>query len=170
MRMKAALASALAFHPRLIILDEPLSGLDPLVRDDLMECLLGLRGETTVLFSSHDLAEIESFAGHVGYMDGGRLLLSEPIGSVRERFRRVEIKAEAPLAQPSQLPQEWREFSIAGDGAHWTEIDFDLERSQSRIREVFGPLPVASSPLSLRQVFLTMARASRGTQVRGVTS
>ncbi|MGB7743925.1 MAG: ABC transporter ATP-binding protein [Terracidiphilus sp.] len=67
-RMKAALCSALAFHPRLLILDEPLSGLDPLVRDDLMESLTELAAQTTVLLSSHDLAEIESFASHVGYM------------------------------------------------------------------------------------------------------
>src|SRR5208282_2221531 len=76
MRMKASLASVLAYRPRLIVMDEPLSGLDPLVRDDLMEALVDLAGETTVLISSHDLAEIDNFASHVGYMDGGRLRLS----------------------------------------------------------------------------------------------
>ena len=114
MRMKVALTSALAYHPRLIVLDEPLSGLDPLVRDDLMESLLALAGETTVLFSSHDLAEVDSFASHVGYMDRGRLMLSEPMASVRERFRRVEATGGAELARPATLPAEWLQFTMNG--------------------------------------------------------
>ncbi len=167
MKMKAALTSALAFHPKLMVLDEPLSGLDPLVRDDLMESLLSLRGETTVLLSSHDLAEIESFASHVGYMGGGQLLLSETMPSVRERFRRVAVSADAPLARPATLPVEWHEFSIDGAHAQWTETSFDAERSRSRAEEMLGAVQMSSSPLTLREVFLTMARSSRGTKQNG---
>ncbi len=57
MKMKLALAGALAFHPRLIVLDEPFGGLDPLVRDQLIEGLLERAAESTVFLSSHDLAE-----------------------------------------------------------------------------------------------------------------
>jgi ABC-2 type transport system ATP-binding protein len=74
MEMKLALAGALAFHPRLIILDEPFGGLDSLVRDQLIEGLLERAAESTVVVSSHDLAEIENFASHVGYLDSGRLI------------------------------------------------------------------------------------------------
>src|SRR5437660_10599402 len=77
MKMKLALASALAFHPKLIVLDEPFGGLDPLVRDQLIEGLLELAGESTLLLSSHALAEIESFASHVGYLEEGKLRRSE---------------------------------------------------------------------------------------------
>src|SRR4029077_12238928 len=58
MWMKAALASSLSYRPRLLVLDEPFSGLDPLVREDLIEGLLDSAGETTILISSHDLADI----------------------------------------------------------------------------------------------------------------
>ena len=61
MKMKAALASALAYHPKLIVLDEPFTGLDPLVRDELIQGLLERAEEATIFVSSHDLAEIESF-------------------------------------------------------------------------------------------------------------
>lgn len=71
MRMKAAFASSLAYRPRLILLDEPLSGLDPLVRDELIEGLLDRAPETTVFLSSHDLAEIEGFSSHVGFSGKG---------------------------------------------------------------------------------------------------
>jgi ABC-2 type transport system ATP-binding protein len=58
MKMKLALAAALAFHPKLIVLDEPFGGLDPLMRDQLIEGLLERAEGTTVFLSSHDLAEI----------------------------------------------------------------------------------------------------------------
>jgi ABC-2 type transport system ATP-binding protein len=158
-RMKAALASALAYRPRLIVLDEPLSGLDPLVRDDLMECLLAQADSTTVLFSSHDLAEIESFAGHVGYMDGGRLLLSEPMTGIRQRFRSVEATGAGPLSDPAAIPKEWRQFAAEGSQARWVESNYDAESSPTRAREVLGPVEIRSAALTLRQVFLTMARS-----------
>jgi ABC-2 type transport system ATP-binding protein len=167
MRMKVALTSALAYHPRLIVLDEPLSGLDPLVRDDLMESLLALAGETTVLFSSHDLAEVDSFASHVGYMDRGRLMLSEPMASVRERFRRVEATGGAELARPATLPAEWLQFTMNGNAARWVETGYDAERSMARAREVFGAVELGAQALTLREVFLTMARAGRPAEKDG---
>ena len=88
MRMKAALVSCLAYRPRLLVLDEPFSGLDPLVREDLIEGLLDIAGETTMFISSHDLAEIESFASHIGYLDRGILQFSEEMTSLSGRFRR----------------------------------------------------------------------------------
>jgi energy-coupling factor transporter ATP-binding protein EcfA2 len=77
MKMKAALASALAYRPRLILLDEPFSGLDPLVRDDFIQGLLARASGATILISSHDLAEVESFVSHIGYLDAGRIQFSE---------------------------------------------------------------------------------------------
>ena len=91
MKMKAALASSLAYRPKLIVLDEPFSGLDPLVRDELIEGLLESASEATILISSHDLAEIESFASHVGYLDRGRLRFSEEMTALSARFREVEV-------------------------------------------------------------------------------
>lgn len=67
MRMKTALLSSLAYRPRLLILDEPFSGLDPALRDDLIQALIESAEETTILISSHDLAEIETFSTHIGY-------------------------------------------------------------------------------------------------------
>lgn len=161
MRMKAALTSALAFRPRLVVLDEPLSGLDPLVRDDLMESLLAHARQTTVLISSHDLAEIDSFSSHVGYMDGGQLRLSAPIEEVRRSFCRVTVQAAAPLSAPAALPPAWLNFSCEGRLAQWVETAYEAEASQARAREVFGTAEVLTTPLTLREVFLTLARSTR---------
>src|SRR3954462_14577290 len=80
MLMKAALLSSLAYRPKLLVLDEPFSGLDPLVRDEFIRGVLEVSdaGEWTVLVSSHDIEEVERLADHVGLLEDGRLRLSEP--------------------------------------------------------------------------------------------
>src|SRR5258705_13243640 len=104
MKMKVGLASVLAYRPALIVLDEPFSGLDPLVRDELIEGLLERAPESTTLLSSHDLAEIESFATHVGYLDRGRLLFSEEMATLSDRFREVEITLNQHQPLPATVP------------------------------------------------------------------
>jgi ABC-2 type transport system ATP-binding protein len=167
MRMKVALASALAFRPKLVILDEPLGGLDPLVRDELIEGLLDRAAEATVFISSHDLAEIESFASHVGYLEQGRLVFSEPMGSLTGRFREVELTFDATPALPGNYPDSWMHVNASAAVVRFTESEFDEGRTSSEIEQVFGAARnVAFTPMSLRSIFLAMAKARRGTFVK----
>jgi ABC-2 type transport system ATP-binding protein len=159
MRMKAALVSALSFRPRLLILDEPLSGLDPLVRDELIEGLRELRRETTILLSSHDLAEIDSFASHVGYLDGGRLLLSSTMENLRRQFRRLEATINGSAEPHAALPAEWMNFAVNSIGATWVEREYDQVESTRRAEAIFPGATIATTPLSLREVFLAMAHS-----------
>jgi ABC-2 type transport system ATP-binding protein len=160
-RMKAVLVSILAYRPALIIMDEPLSGLDPLVRDELMATLLEQRGETTVLISSHDLAEIDSFSTHVGYMGSGRLRISEPMEDLRVRFRRVIIKSQLRLTPPAKVPDYWVNFTADDSVARWTEADFSEVTSRARARQIFGDVQLYSEPITLREIFLLLARPPR---------
>jgi ABC-2 type transport system ATP-binding protein len=91
MRMKAALASSLAYRPELIVLDEPFTGLDALVRDEFTRGLLERAEGTTILISSHDLSEIESFSSHIAYIEEGRLRFAEEMATLADRFRQVEL-------------------------------------------------------------------------------
>jgi ABC-2 type transport system ATP-binding protein len=86
-RMKAALLASLAYRPALLVLDEPFTGLDPVVRDDLIEALLRPPGGRawTVLVSSHDMHEVERLADRVVFIEGGRLLLEESVESLLAR-------------------------------------------------------------------------------------
>jgi ABC-2 type transport system ATP-binding protein len=162
MRMKAALAGALAFHPKLIVLDEPFTGLDPLVRDELIESLLDRAEESTIFISSHDLAEIESFASHVGYLENGRLRFSEELSSLVERFREVEITLDAPASVPSAAPATWLRPSSSASVVRFVECRFDPNRTPADIRRVFGEVRDATfTPMSLRSIFLAMARGER---------
>jgi ABC-2 type transport system ATP-binding protein len=159
MRMKAALASSLAYRPRLLVLDEPFSGLDPLVREDLIEGLLESALETTIFISSHDLAEIESFASHIGYLDRGRLQFSEEMAVLAERFREIEITLEADVNLPPNCPANWVRLASSGPVVRFVETQFEPARTPAQIRQVFGePRSMAISAMPLRSIFVTMAR------------
>jgi ABC-2 type transport system ATP-binding protein len=162
MRMKASLVSALAYHPELIILDEPFTGLDPLVRDELIEGLLEQASETTILISSHDLGEIESFASHVGYMEQGRLLFSEEMTTLTERFREVELTLPGPLPLPKNLPNSWLRPEISGSVVQFIASGFRGEETASEIKDIF-PLVgnITFTAMSLRSIFLAMAKVER---------
>jgi ABC-2 type transport system ATP-binding protein len=162
MKMKAALAVSLAYHPKLIVLDEPFTGLDPLVRDELIQGLLDRAEESTIFVSSHDLGEIESFASHVGYLEEGKLRFSEELSSLVERFREVELTFDAPPALPQRPPESWLQLGTSAAVIHFIETRFDAERTAAEIRKVFGEARnVTFSPMSLRSIFLAMARAGR---------
>jgi ABC-2 type transport system ATP-binding protein len=104
MRMKMALMCALPYRPKLLILDEPFSGLDPLVRDEFMEGLLEQAGEMTILISSHELDEIDGVATHVAFLDQGQLLFQESMSELMGRFREVHVTLEAEAARLSRYP------------------------------------------------------------------
>ncbi|HEY7405829.1 MAG TPA: ABC transporter ATP-binding protein [Candidatus Angelobacter sp.] len=162
MKMKAALASSLAYRPKLIVLDEPFTGLDPLVRDQLIEGLLERASEATILISSHDLAEIESFSSHVGYLEQGRLKFSEEMSSLASRFREVVVTLAQATAVPAKTPESWLQPAAAGATFQFIESRFDQERTSAAIQQAFGPVrDVTYAPMTLRAIFLAMAKSSR---------
>jgi ABC-2 type transport system ATP-binding protein len=87
MRLKAALAGALCFRPRLLVLDEPLSGLDALARDEIIAGFMSQAGVTTIFVSSHELNEVQRFATHVAFLHEGRLLFQGSMESLADHAR-----------------------------------------------------------------------------------
>ncbi len=162
MRMKAALASSLAYRPKLIVLDEPFTGLDALVRDELIESLLARAENTTIFISSHDLAEIESFSSHVGYLDQGRLQFSEELESLSTRFREVVVTLDQPTAVPAPWPAAWLQPEASGTVLRFVDTHFDAERTPAELRSVItGVRDVAANGMPLRAIFVALAKAGR---------
>ncbi len=162
MRMKLALAGALAFRPRLLILDEPFSGLDPLVRDEFMELLLAQIGDATVLISSHELGEIEGVATHIGFIDQGRLLFQEPLEELSARVREVHVTLEGDAAVPAAAPAEWLDLRAAGSVVSFVDTRFDEDRLRAQAASVLGPIRrIDIRPVELRSIFTTIARSIR---------
>ena len=162
MKMKAALASSLAYRPKLIVLDEPFTGLDALVRDELIQGLLERSEGATVFISSHDLGEIESFASHIGYLDNHKLQFSEELETLSARFREVVLTFDAPPALPSQWPANWLQREAAGPVVRFVETRFDAERTAAEVRRLFPECrDLRAEGMPLRSIFVTLARASR---------
>lgn len=82
-RQRAGLAAAIVHAPRVLVLDEPTSGLDPGQIDEFRALLRGLRGRTTVLLSTHVLAEVEALCEHVVVIDRGGLLAEGAVSDFR---------------------------------------------------------------------------------------
>jgi ABC-2 type transport system ATP-binding protein len=165
MRVKAALASSLAYRPRLIVLDEPFSGLDVLVREQLIESILDRTPEATVLLASHDLSEIESFASHIAYLNNGRLEFVEEMATLSDRFREIEVTLAEPSTLPANLPGTWLNPEQAGVVVRFTDSQFDPDRSDSEIQQRFqGVKEVTSRVLSLRAIVVALAKSSKAGQ------
>ena len=160
MLMKAALLSSLAYRPKLLVLDEPFSGLDALVRDEFIRGVLEVsaQGEWTVVVSSHDIDEVERLADRVALLDQGRLRLHETTEALQGRFRRVEVTGAPPsaTAQP-----DWLEWERAGALTRFIETRYAGEATERAWRERFGAATLVAQPMTLREIFLTLARASR---------
>jgi len=162
MRIKAALASSLAYRPKLIVLDEPFGGLDALVRDELIEGILERAAESTVFIASHDLAEIESFASHIAYIDRGRLQFAEEIGSLSERFREIEVTLEQPADLPRDWPRDWLNPEQSGAVVRFTDSRFDAGRTEDKVRRRFpGARGIDMHSMPLRAIFVALAKAAK---------
>jgi ABC-2 type transport system ATP-binding protein len=186
MLMKASLLSSLAYRPKLLVLDEPFSGLDPLVRDEFIHGVLEVSaaGDWTVFVSSHDIAEIEQLADHVGILDAGRLQLSEPTESLQARFRRIEVtlpgsherqrvdsdgnspshparRSAGSPSTPATLPPTWLAFEQTGALARFIDTRFDAASTESTCRTHFPDATITAHPMTLREIFVTLARENR---------
>jgi ABC-2 type transport system ATP-binding protein len=86
MRQRLGIAQALVARPPLLILDEPVSALDPEGRRDLLALIAGLRGQTTVLFSTHVLSDVERICDRIAILDHGRLVTEGPLDALLDRY------------------------------------------------------------------------------------
>jgi ABC-2 type transport system ATP-binding protein len=160
MAMKAALLSSLAYRPKLLVLDEPFSGLDAVVRDEFIRGLLEVsaQGDWTIVVSSHDIEEVERLADHVAIMTAGRLRLSEKTERLQQRFRRVEVTGASDTALPAE---GWLDFERAGALTRFVETRYDGDATERAWRERFGEATLTARPMTLREIFMVLIRAKR---------
>ena len=98
MQKQAAFHLSICTHPDLLILDEPVDGLDPVMRRQVWSLLLGevAQRETTVLVSSHNLRELEDICDHVGIMDHGKMLLERSLADMQGSTHKLQLVGNAP--------------------------------------------------------------------------
>lgn len=162
MRMKTVLIAGLAFRPKLLILDEPLSGMDTLTRDEVVDGLLEQAGETAILISSHELSEIENFTSHIAFMDKGVLSFQESIESLHDRFRDVYVTLSAQKNLPADIPESWLAPQIEGHLLRFIESDYQgQEVLQQKLAQNFGAVQIEAETMNLREISKVLIRDAR---------
>src|SRR5262245_51348767 len=153
-RARAGLLAALAHRPELLVLDEPSSGLDPVVRRDILGAIIRTIADEgrTVLFSSHLLDEVERVADQVTIIHQGRLILTSPMDEIKETHRRVTLRFDEPFERPPVLVGS---TSHEGHGAEWTYVCTGSSEQLRRAAESIGATVVEDAALSLDEVFVS---------------
>ncbi len=153
---KMGLLLALAHRPELLVLDEPSSGLDPVVRREMLEALIRAVADEgrTVVFSSHLLDEVERVSDHIGMMAGGRLVLSGSLPEIMESHSRLVVRFDPPLDQDVSPPRMPDAAWIGGSGREWSLVSHGDRPALCAALAQAGGAIVDERPASLEDVFI----------------
>jgi ABC-2 type transport system ATP-binding protein len=157
MRTKLALLLALCRGAELLILDEPTAGLDPAAAEDVLQALVShvARGETTVFFSSHQIAEVDQIADRIAIVERGRVAVCGPIDDVRGQYQRVQLVFDGePPAVTWRAPGIVR---VARNGRVITVIASDGGGAVVDAARALAPRAVEATPLTLKEIFLEVS-------------
>ncbi len=159
-RALAGLLIALAHRPPLLVLDEPSSGLDPIVRKDILGAIVRTVADEgrTVFFSSHLLDEIERVSDYVTVISGGRVVLSERLDALKDAHSRLVIRFEAALDRAPDLPGAIR---ITGAAREWTVLcNGRRDEVVAAAQRLHGSL-VDDAPATLDDIFIAYAKGRK---------
>ena len=157
-RARSALLVALAHRPEILVLDEPSSGLDPIVRRDILTAIIRTISEEgrTVLFSSHLLDEVERVSDHVAIIDKARIILCDALDQIKDSFHCLTLRFDAPQPGPPTIAGA---LVVKGAGQEWTAVcNGRLDQLQAAVGEA-GARIVEQRVPSLEEIFV--ARVGR---------
>jgi ABC-2 type transport system ATP-binding protein len=163
-RAKAGLLAAQAHRPDLLLLDEPSSGLDPLVRRDILEAIIRTVADEgrTVFFSSHLLEEIERVSDHVAMLHRGRLVFCGPLDDIKAHYRRVILRFDTAQAKPPDVPGA---LTVTGAGREWAVLCGGKAAGLPSVAATLGADIVDEHRTSLSEIFVAHADANSATAV-----
>lgn len=152
-RARAGLLVALAHRPDLLILDEPSSGLDPVVRRDILGAIIRTTAEEgrTVLFSSHLLDEVERVADRVAMIHKGRIVLSATMDDIKETHQRMTLRFGQ---NQERAPSIAGAAPLTGQGNEWSYICQGKRLHVRQAAEAVGARVVEEAALSLDEIFV----------------
>ena len=152
MQKQSAFRLALCCNPEVLVLDEPVDGLDPVMRRQVWSLVLGdvsQRG-TTVLVSSHNLRELEDVCDHVGILDHGRVLLERSLAQLQDNM----VKLQVVFKDGGGVPEDLEVLHASKVGRiHTLIMRMSAEEATHRLA-VYEPMLVDAVPLTLEEIFI----------------
>lgn len=154
-RRQVGLICAVCHYPELLVLDEPAGGLDPVARRQLLRVVIELLGDTgsTVLFSSHQFADVERLASRIGILHGGRMLADAPLTALQEQSCRAVVAGDAEaMARLRREPACVRLEAM--DESHLATLRCPPEEAAAFVRDESGGRVTEAQPIDLEQLFI----------------
>ena len=153
MQKQVAFWLALSCMPDYLILDEPVDGLDPVMRRQVWSLVMGdvaQRG-TTVLVSSHNLRELEDVCDHVGIMDHGKVLLERSLAQLQDNMVKLQVVFQDGV---TEVPPELPVLHASRVGRiHTLIMRMNAEEATAKL-STYNPLLVDAVPLTLEEIFI----------------
>ena len=154
MQKQSAFWLTLSCRPEVLVLDEPVDGLDPVMRRQVWSLLMGdvaQRG-TTVLVSSHNLRELEDVCDHVGILSHGKVLLERSLTDLQDNI--LKIQTAFPEGELPQLPERLNVLHVTQVGrVHTLIVRGNLQEAKAKLAAL-NPLFLEALPLSLEEIFI----------------
>ncbi len=143
----------MAYRPPLLVLDEPSSGLDPIVRRDILGAIIRTIADEgrTVLFSSHLLTEVERVADRIAIVKSGRILLTGSLDDIKLNHKRVIIRFESPR---ESVPNATGLLAWEGSAREWSAVYYGEPQYLEACVSGIGGQIVEREALSLDDIFV----------------
>ena len=153
-KRRVAVAGVMAMRPRILVLDEPVDGLDPVMRRQVWSLLMGDVADhgTTVLVSSHNLRELEDVCDHVGILSRGKVLIERSLSALQENVVKMQVvfqEKELP-----QLPGDLQVLHVSQVGRIHTLIIRGNATEITNRLAAFAPILMEALPLTLEEIFI----------------
>ena len=154
MQKQAAFWLALCCRPDVLVLDEPVDGLDPVMRRQVWSLLMGDVAEhgTTVLVSSHNLRELEDVCDHVGILSRGRVLIERSLSDLQENLVKMQVVFQEK--EMPRMPEDLQILHVSRVGRIHTLIVRGGATEVTNRLAAFGPILLEALPLTLEEIFI----------------
>ena len=160
-RVKLSLVRTLAFEPRLLMLDEPFAGLDPVARADMIDCMFSFieDRQRSILFSTHTISDIERLADEIVFLDNGTIVQRSLKEDLAENFRRFSFFLKSSL---SELPGC---VSLKQKGDRYEAVSSDCTKTARELQKA-GAANVAQSRMNLEEIAVTVIKMHKRRDMR----
>ena len=154
MQKQAAFWLALCCRPEVLVLDEPVDGLDPVMRRQVWSLLMAdvAQDGTTVLVSSHNLRELEDVCDHVGILSKGRVLVERSLNDLQENLVKMQVVFQT--RELPQLPEDMEVLNVQQVGRIHTLIVRGTAEEITNRLAVYSPILMDALPLTLEEIFI----------------